>query len=120
MTLPINREMLEGTYTFLRTTPPFRNWNLPEPEDIQFQVVKDRTRQGFYRRDRHGRPTIYVSIASIGFTSSLIEVMAHEMIHLHEDMLGILYKTTAEHSEAFKRYAVLVCKTHGFDPKLFY
>jgi hypothetical protein len=42
------------------------------------------------------------------------------MIHLHEDMIGILYKTKAEHSGYFRRRAASVCKFHGFDPKLFY
>lgn len=118
MTLPLNREMVEAAYEYIRTTPPFRNWNLPEPEDIRFRVVKDRTRRGFYRRDRDNVPTIYVSSASIGYSHNLIETVSHETIHLHEDRLGIL--GPAEHSLAFQRFAKQVCAFHGFDPKLFY
>jgi hypothetical protein len=120
LTLPLTKEMCAGMYDYIRTTPPFRNWNLPEAEEVVFRVTRDPGRKGHYRRDRYGRREIAVSIASIGYTGSLAEVMAHEMIHLHEDMVGILYKSNAEHTRFFRRNAEIVCKFHGFDPRLFY
>lgn len=121
MTLPLSREMLSAMYDYLRATPPFSRWKLPESGDVVFCVVRDPARLGFYRRDRLGRPEIGISTRGIGHTNNLANTMAHEMIHLYEDaVLGTLYKTKAEHSATFRRKAAQVCKYHGFDPKLFY
>lgn len=120
MTLPLTPEMLAANYDFLRTTPPYRRWTLPPSSDVKFRVTRDPGRRGHYRRDRYGRSEIAVSGRSIGHTHSLTEIMGHEMIHLHEDILGILYKTNAEHSGFFRRQAARACKFHGWDPKLFY
>lgn len=118
MTLRLTSETLAAAYDYLATTEPFRKWNLPDSDDVVFRVVKDPTRRGFYRRDGYNRPSISVSSAAIGHSSSLIEVMAHEMIHLHEDATGMA--TASEHSAAYRKMAAVVCKIHGFDPKLFW
>jgi hypothetical protein len=110
--------MLEAAYELARTTPPFKSWNLPDGEDISFRVTRDPFRRGHYRRDKRGRHEIAVSALSIGYTHNLIETMAHEMIHLHLDLVGLA--GTAEHNAPFKKFAARVCKFHGFDPKLFY
>lgn len=120
MTLPLSKEMLEAAYEFIISTPPFVRWNLPDAQDVIFRVTRDPGRRGHYRRDRYGRKEIAISSAAIGHTHSLMEVMAHEVLHLHEDQLGILYKTKAEHSGFFRKQAERICKYHGFDPKLFY
>jgi hypothetical protein len=56
-----------------------------------------------------------VSSHYIGRLSSLTETMAHEMIHVHDDMLRI----KAHHGSNFKRKAELVCRHHEFDRKRF-
>jgi hypothetical protein len=45
-------------------------------------------------------------------------VMAHEIIHLHQALVG-MESPCAEHNAAFNKLAAQVCKTHGFDPKSF-
>lgn len=117
MSLPLNPETLAAAYDFLRTTPPFNGWNLPEGDDLTFKVIKDPALRGSYRRDRKNRHVISISAASIGFTESLVETMSHEMIHLHEALTGL--ETAAQHGAAFHKYADQVCKVHGFDRKLF-
>jgi hypothetical protein len=116
MTLPLTPEMLRAAYDYLNTTPPFSRWNLPDGEDVVFHVVRDRAVRGWYqwRDDKHH---IAVSSRNIGYTSGLMDVMAHEMVHLHERHCGAC--GSAEHSAAFHRWAGQVCRIHGFDPKAF-
>jgi hypothetical protein len=117
MTLALNPEVLAAAYEYLRVTEPFRRWNLPDSEDIKFHVIRNIALRGFYRRDRYNRHSISISSNCIGFSESLIEAMAHEMIHLHENMTGL--ETNAIHGAAWHKFADIVCKIHGFDRKLF-
>lgn len=117
MTLPLNHEILAAAYDYLRATPPFRDWNLPEAEDVKFVVIRDPKTAGWHKITR-GKDFIGVSSGCIGRTHSLMEVMAHEMIHLHQrdvcmDTRGV------EHNAAFKKLVLKVAKFHGFDPLLF-
>ena len=116
MTIPLTKEMLAAAYEFVRATPPFNKWNLPEPEDITFKITKSAKNYGHYS-DAKRRHTIAISEKLNGYASSIIEVMAHEMLHVHEKRAGMWGRS--EHSEAFKKLAAQVCKIHGFDPKRF-
>ena len=117
MTLPLTKENLQAAYDFLSTTEPFNKWNLPEGDDVVFSVIRDPKLRGYYIFENK-RHRIYVSASTIGHTQNLIGVMAHEMIHLHEQEAGMC-RQDVEHSAAFKKLAARVCKIHGFDPKLF-
>lgn len=121
MTLPLTPEMLEACYEFLKTTKPFFSWNMPEGEEVKFTVGRATDCFAHYQWDG-SRHTITVSANAVAYTGTLINAMAHEMIHAH------LWATKQElkrsgprhHNAAFKRYAAQVCKIHGFDPKAFY
>lgn len=118
MTLPLNREVLQGAYDYLRATEPFCRWNLPDGEDISFKVIRSLVDRGqYYRVD--GKHTISISSSCIGRSSSLMEIMAHEMIHLHEREARF-DRADVEHTRAFKKLALRVCAIHGFDSKLFW
>lgn len=117
MTVLLNRDALRAAYDFLCETPPFCKWNLPDSDEIEFKVCKDRALQGWHLIDGKKR-TIAVSSGSVGHTATMLEVMAHEMIHVHESHSNACSRG-AEHSAAFKRWAAQVCKIHGFDPKSF-
>lgn len=120
MTLPLTPETLEAAYEYLRTTPPFLRWNLPEGEEVKFKVGRRSSEFARYQWDGK-KHTITVSSASIGQTSTLIEKMAHEMIHLHLEERGMESRGTENtHSMAFRKFAAIVCKRHGFDVKAFY
>jgi hypothetical protein len=116
VTLPLTPETLEAAYEYLRTTRPLCTWNLPEGEDVVFRVGRSPDTRGWYKLEK-GRHVITVSARCIGRTDSLMAVMAHEMVHLHEqyaDACG-----SGMHSAAFNKWAAQVCAVHGFDPKLF-
>lgn|SRR5665811_1638251 len=117
MPLPLNAEILARAYDYLCSCPPFNKWNLPPSEDVSFKVVRDRNTAGWHKMvaDKH---IIGISSGAIGRTQSLIEVMAHEMIHAHQRETSMETKG-ANHNAAFIKLAARVSNIHGFDPKLF-
>jgi predicted SprT family Zn-dependent metalloprotease len=114
MTL-FNRDTLRAAYNYLNETPPFNKWNLPDGDDVEFRVVRDRGTFGWYLRE-NGKHIIGLSVSTVGHTDTLIRTMAHEMVHIHEHCSGPCKKG---HSRAFKRWSEQVCRVHGFDPKAF-
>lgn len=117
MTLRITPDMLAGVYGFLQTTPPFYKWNLPDPDDVVFKVCGSYKIRGYYLWD-NGRHIIGISRQFVGYAPSLIETMAHEMIHLHQRDSKMETPNT-QHNAAYRKLAERVCRVHGFDPTLF-
>lgn len=117
MTLPLTPDVLVAAYEYLRTTEPFRRWKLPDSDDIVFMVTHDRERMGQVSIFK-GHLTLEISAVQIGHTASLMSVMAHEMIHIHQK--DVRAETSgAQHNAAFRKLAARVCAFHGFDPKGF-
>lgn len=117
MTLPLHPDMLASAYDYLRTTPPFNRWNLPDAEDVLFVVTRSKRTMGTHSTV-NGRHVIEVSRCKVGYTGTLMSLMAHEMVHMHE----VLTKTGTpgvEHNAAFQQFSKQVCKYHGFDPNEF-
>ncbi|SHJ68957.1 SprT-like family protein [Bradyrhizobium lablabi] len=121
MTLPLTAEMLEACYEFLRETKPFSDWNLPHGEDVKFIVGGALDCFAHYQWDG-ARHTITVSSKAVGYTGTLINVLSHEMVHLHLWANNMESKRSGPkfHNAAFRKFAAQVCKYHGFDPKAFY
>lgn len=116
MKLHLTPEMLEATYELLKVTRPFCTWRLPDADDIAFHVVRAPMTSGEYIFD--GKHTIRISSRCVERLSTLIMVMAHEMVHLREE---IFYKSRADikHGARFKRLAHQVCRYHGFEEAIF-
>lgn len=112
-----NRDTLRAAYNFLNETPPFNKWNLPDGDDVEFVVIRSKTDAGWHKIE-NGRDIIAVSCVTIGRTLSLMEVMAHEMVHLHQRIIRT-ETPGVTHNRAFQLLGAQVCKHHGFDPKLF-
>lgn len=121
MTLPLTPETLAAAYDYLCTTPPFNKWNLPDSEDVKFTVnkkLKNKFAQYQWTGEQH---SIAISAASNGHTSTLLENLGHEMIHLYLEHMGWESRgNESVHNAAFRKFAARVCKHHGFDPKAFY
>ena len=117
MALVLTPKILEAAYEFLRASPPFHRWKLPSGASIRFSVVRDPSLRGFYRRHNDGRAEIAISARVTGHTDTLIETMAHEMIHLYQNIHGAA--RDGQHNANWKRAAGRVCKIHGFDQKAF-
>lgn len=121
MTLALSRESVAAAYDFLRTTLPFSNWNLPESEDVGFEIDNARWTVAWYKtvgRGKKRKHVIGVSNRCVGFVSTLMPHLAHEMVHLHMAHTG-MSRGAGDHGKAFKKLADEVCKYHGFDSKFF-
>lgn len=123
MTLPLTPDMLAAAYDFLRATPPFRGWKLPESDDVEFYVLTTHDRLGHYRayhkRDADGCfGEIAISARRVGHSAPLIYRMSHEMVHLYQEVKRTTTPNT-EHNAEFYRLAERVCRYHGFDLKDF-
>jgi hypothetical protein len=109
--------MLEAAYDLLKTTPPFNAWHLPAADDIVFEVSRAPGTSGQYLL-RDGKNVIQISSRCMERLSTLMMVMAHEMIHLREE---IFYHSRPDikHGARFKRLAKQVCRYHGFEEAVF-
>jgi hypothetical protein len=114
--LTFTSETLRAAYNYLNETPPFNKWNLPDGDDVEFQVVCDPTLFGWHKFNGK-RHSIGISTSCVCHTGTLIQKMAHEMVHAHERRS--ISCGAIGHSKAFKRWAAQVCKLHGFDPGAF-
>lgn len=114
--LHLSPDILRATYNFLRETPPFKRWRLPEGDTISFRVTQHRKWAGSCITDPKS-PVIMASAFYIGHTDTMVRLVAHEMVHLHRDRLKS--KPTGEHDATFRRLAAQVCRYHGFDPRMF-
>lgn len=117
MALVFTPDALRASYNYFCETPPFDRWNLPDGEDVEFRVIKSRTDAGWHKIE-NGRDIIAASSGTIGRTHSLMELVAHEMVHLHQRRIGT-ETPGVTHNRAFHLLAAQVCRHHGFDPKLF-
>lgn len=116
MSLILTRETLGAAYDLLELTAPFDKWNLPPSEEVKFVLTKDKHRRAECMVEGPDY-TISVSAVCIGRLDSLLESVAHEMVHLHMWRQSINEKDY--HGPGFRKLAGQVCKVHGFDPKLF-
>lgn len=120
MALRITPDIIEGAYEFLRLTPPFKKWNLPHADDVEFVVARHHRYLGYHRGVQYKRHSheIGISEVCVGHTNTLLRVMAHEMIHQHQQRTRSDTPNTA-HNADFKRLARLVCRHHGWDEREF-
>lgn len=110
--------MLEAAYEYLKTTPPFRRWKLPSADHVEFRVTRDQNVLGYYQpHDKDGRHIVGISAAKIDRTETLMETMAHEMVHLRQHLTRSA--SNGGHNVEFQRIGAQVCKQHGFNPKFF-
>jgi hypothetical protein len=111
-------ELLETSYRLLLGTLPFRRWKLPHPDKIEFSVSLHRDRLAHHRAycaPRLGEHEIVVSAREVKDLVTLTRCMAHEMVHIRQDIL----RMKDHHGAGFKKLAALVCRRHGFDVTTF-
>ena len=110
--------MLESAYELLRTTPPFRSWSLPDPDDVEFRVSRSGHTTARLILTTGKFPVIEVSSRVCGTLMPLIMAVAHEMAHLHEHLSGDM-RADCAHGKAYRKRAKRVCDVHLFDPMQF-
>lgn len=117
MSLHITPAMMEASYELLRTTPPFRGWKLPPGEEVAFKVIHCNDRCGDYERLSDGTHCIRANAKWIGSIWGLLRLLAHEMIHLRQQIA--CPNDQSHHGTAFLTAAKTVCRYHLLDPKAF-
>jgi hypothetical protein len=106
-----------GGYEYLRVSTPCLR-DLPESDDVEFAVTRRRDTQAYFLRSHNGGPhKIAVSERCVGLTSTLLALLAHEMVHFKQVLAGT--ETGVYHNAEFKRLYKTVCRIHGFDPLWF-
>lgn len=111
-------DLLASAYDLLRHTKPFEGWNLPEAEDIRFEVLRTRKLWGDCALMGDGRNRIRLSSTRHTRLTTVLATMAHEMIHLHLDRCGA--KDSSDHGVAFRQLRDKVCRVNPeFDPETF-
>lgn len=105
---------LAAAYDYLRTTPPFKGWKLPDSDAVEFAVTKHRDREGDHNvYKRGGEHIIRVSSHVIKTTDALMQVIAHEMLHMRQEIAKTISRVS--HNREFKRLGRRVCRHHGWD-----
>ena len=113
----LSTELMERAYELVAHTSPFDRWNMPPPDEVVFRTTRSKNTIGDYHRDGAGRHIIRGSVHLVGSLFTLIALMSHEMIHLHQCRAGML--TSNPHDAAFHKLADQVCAIHGFDRRAF-
>ncbi len=106
----ITPQQVAAVYEMLRHFPPFEK--LPESDAIGFHVKAIRDHGIYWYDNGHN---ITVSSLLIDSITSLIDVTAHEMIHLRQSIRG----TPLTHNAEFRRLSKLVCNQFLWDTKRF-
>lgn len=111
MSLPLTPHMLAAAYEYLRSTPPFKAWNLPEADVVEFHITRHVDREADHTTFTiTGEHRIRVSENVVGTTDTLMQALGHEMIHAAKGHA---------HGIAFRRAAKRACFLHGWDEKRF-
>ncbi len=114
--MQLTPDILRAAYNYLSETEPFNGWNLPDAEYVDFAVTKTRKRQGRCNCHVDGQSRCYkldVSQKYVTHTASLMLILAHEMIHVHEFEAKLMERR--HHGKVFWALAKEVCDAHGFD-----
>lgn len=108
---------LRASYDYLRAFRPFNRWPMPDSATLAFRVTRERNTAGWYIRvgDAH---KIIVSARHAGSHLTVLKIVAHEMIHLKQAIVGT--ESPANHNADYKRLAAIVCRAWGWDDKDFY
>jgi hypothetical protein len=124
MALPLNPDRLRLVYDLLSECPPFDKWNLPHGEDVTFVVNRFKKEYGRHnttlRSDLKLGHRIGISAVNVTTLDTLMRVMAHEMVHVHEQANEVCSaKQSAQHTPAFWAFGREVCANLGFNPDIF-
>jgi len=111
--IPVTADSIRSVYVLLQQFPPFCRWSLPPPEDLTFYVVHFKSEHAEYDPNKK---TIRVSTARVSTFLSLLAAVAHEMVHLRQDVAD-RYPVKDMHNAEFKKCVRQICKHFPFlDP----
>jgi hypothetical protein len=110
-----------AVYEMLLSFPPFDRWGLPAPDKIYF-ITGGQLENGTDAWAEYGSEdghTIHFDENRHWTMALLVSVMAHEMGHLRQELIGKRPAEKEQHNSAWKRIAAVICKEQGYDPETF-
>jgi len=102
-------DICERAYELLRVTKPFSGWQLPEADEVEFRVGKSNKVYGGCGERSTGHLIELSATMNTDLTTAL-QTMAHEMIHLHQHMIGVRHERDGNHGRTFDAAAYKVCR----------
>lgn len=114
--MKLTPEILKNLYATLYCCYPFTKWNMPLPEEIEFEVTHDNDALGTYMHDTGGdyEHTITISSARCGHLDTVIRTLAHECCHMSfHRQKGNKW---LHHGAEFRRRCKIIAHELGFDP----
>jgi hypothetical protein len=124
MRVILNPDQLVAAYEFIRTLEPFNLWALtekrkdfPHADEIEFRIVGDRRSWAWKQRKFDGSHIIAYSDKAPAQATFLIMYMAHEMVHLYQDINKL--ENSSMHNRDFVARAKQICSIQGYDLQMF-
>ena len=108
----ITPQHVAAVYEMLRQFKPFDRWKLPEAETVGFHVKAIRDHGLYWYDNGHN---ITVSSLLVDSPHSLLDVTAHEVIHMRQQLRG----EKLNHNSEFRRLSQQVCREFMWDAKRF-
>lgn len=120
MAIHITPEMVEAVYNLLKTMPPFKRWGLPSSNKVEWIITRNKTYMGRCTSYSHTdqKFTLEISMVKCTNTQTLVETVAHEMIHMRQRIVRG-FRTELGHGKDFQKMADQVCRKHGFNRDYF-
>ena len=110
---------VRAIYATLLAFPPFNRWGLPSPDVVQFEMLDGTSAWGEFALGPNGRFIISINPHMCKNFLLAQRVVAHEMCHLKQHLLGRLPSGDVAHNKVFYRLAGQVCKHMGYDMEHF-
>lgn len=125
--LYITPESCRRAYDYFLTTLPFRRWNLPHSDSVEFRITKSADKYGSViypsKKGHTIRPIMEVSDHVNYCTDLLFRTIAHELCHLRQFQLDgwtVVEKGKEYgHGPDFQAMARLICRRHGYNLETF-
>ena len=109
--------ILAAAYEYIRSVAPASDWKLPPAEQVEFRVSRDKNALGTHTTYKWTKEHIItISSSKISHSDTLLQVLAHEMVHAAMAEAG---NEPVSHNRAFWERAVPLCANMGWDPKAF-
>jgi predicted SprT family Zn-dependent metalloprotease len=109
---------VQAAYDFLCRLAPFNKWGLPDARKVKFSISRVPDEIGAC----HISNEFSISLNDDMHLTlvQLLETVAHEMIHVKQQMLGKLPDDPSKHHNAtYRRMRKQVCLQFGFDVQRF-
>ncbi len=114
--MKVTVHLIRQCYTHLRELPPFDRWSLPTAERVEFGILVGKD-HAIYERD--GPHRICVNDLTHTTHQQVMETVAHEMVHLRQELLGRLPLRKDPHNADFRRMARAICREFGWNVQTF-